>query len=135
MNSKKIFGTGFSEICVLQMFTGGLGGTHRFSLQYLWKTAVRITEKPYTSHKEILCMLWRNPVIFTDWGEILVISGFSPQSVNITGFPHNIHNLSLWGFLCDSYSPLSISKDELHIVWFINNQLCSSLYDWWTTPT
>ena len=30
------------------MFTGDLRGSHRFSLQYLWKRAVRITEKPYT---------------------------------------------------------------------------------------
>ena len=27
----------------------------------------------------------------------IVIIGFSLQAVNITGFPHNIHNLSLWG--------------------------------------
>ena len=38
----------------------------RFSLQYLWKKAVRITEKPYTPQRERLCMLWGNPVIFTD---------------------------------------------------------------------
>ena len=33
----------------LQMFTGDLRGSHRFSLQYLWKRAVRITEKLYTA--------------------------------------------------------------------------------------
>jgi hypothetical protein len=33
--------------------------------------AVRITEKPYTPQRERLCMLWGNPVIFTDCGEIL----------------------------------------------------------------
>ena len=49
----------------------GLRGFHRFSLQYLWKRAVRITEKPYTPQRERLCMLWGNPVIFTDCGEIL----------------------------------------------------------------
>ena len=52
----------------LQMFTGGLQGTHRFSLQYLWNRAVRIAQKPYTPQKERLCMLWGNPVIFTDCG-------------------------------------------------------------------
>ena len=42
---------------------------YRFSLQYLWKRAVRITEKPYNPQRERLCMLWGNPVIFTDCGE------------------------------------------------------------------
>ena len=55
----------------LQMFRGVLQGSCRFSLQYLWKRAVRITEKPYTPQRERLCMLWGNPVIFTDCGEIL----------------------------------------------------------------
>ena len=41
----------------------------RFSLQYLWKRAVRITERPYTHQRERLFMLWGNPVIFTDCGE------------------------------------------------------------------
>ena len=41
----------------------------RFSLQYLWKRAVRIAKKPYTPQRERLCMLWGNPVIFTDCGE------------------------------------------------------------------
>jgi hypothetical protein len=49
----------------LQMFTGH----YRFSLHYLLKRAVRITEKPYTPQKERLCMLLGNPVIFTDCGE------------------------------------------------------------------
>ena len=31
---------------------------HRFSLQYLWKMAIRITKKPYTPQRERLCMLW-----------------------------------------------------------------------------
>ena len=57
----------------------GLWGVHRFSLQYLWKRAVTITEKPYTPQRESLCMLWGNPVIFTDCGEILQLSqGFTP---------------------------------------------------------
>ena len=30
----------------------GLWGVCRFSLQYLWKRAVRITEKPYTPQRE-----------------------------------------------------------------------------------
>ena len=33
---------------------------------------------------------------YREWVCSVVIIGFSPQSVNITGFPHNIHNLSLW---------------------------------------
>ena len=49
----------------------GLQGVHRFSLQCLWKRAVRITEKPYTPQRERLCMLWGNPVIFTDCRDIL----------------------------------------------------------------
>ena len=48
-----------------------LRGVYRFLLQYLWKRAVRITEKPYTPQRERLCVLWGNPVIFTDCGEIL----------------------------------------------------------------
>ena len=36
--------------------------------------AVRITEKPYTPKREILCMLQRNHVIFTDCREILQLS-------------------------------------------------------------
>jgi hypothetical protein len=43
-----------------------LQGVDRFSLQYLWTRAVRITEKPYTPQREGLCMLWGNSVIFTD---------------------------------------------------------------------
>ena len=54
------------------MFTGDLRGSRRFSLQYLWKRSVRITKKPYTPQKERLCILWGNPVIFTDCGEILM---------------------------------------------------------------
>ena len=118
-----------------------LQGTCRENLQYLWKRAVRITEKPYTPQKERLCMLWGgseqgfpcvliltgknlfslqgtlfslqgscihyrefpvristqgNPCShYREWVCSVVIIGFSPQSVNITGFPHNIHNLSL----------------------------------------
>ena len=48
-----------------------LRGTCRENLQYPWKRAVRITEKPYTPQRERLRILWRNPVIFTDCGEIL----------------------------------------------------------------
>ena len=40
-----------------------------FFLQYLWKRAVRITEKPYIHQRERLCMLWGNPVKFTECGE------------------------------------------------------------------
>ena len=46
-----------------------LRGVCRFSLHYLWKRAVRITEKPYTPQRDWLRMLWGNPVIFTDCGE------------------------------------------------------------------
>ena len=35
----------------------GLRGVCRFSLQCLWKRAVRITEKLYTPERERLCML------------------------------------------------------------------------------
>ena len=62
----------------------GLWGVQRFSLQYLWKMTVRTTKKHYTLPK----------------GKILYVVGkpcnmISPQSVNITGFLHNIHNISL----------------------------------------
>ena len=46
-----------------------LQGPCRKNLQYLWKRAVRIAEKPYTPQRERLHILWRNPVIFTDCGE------------------------------------------------------------------
>ena len=52
----------------------GLRGVCRFSLQYLWKRAVRITEKPYTLQRERLCMLWGNPVIFRYCGENPIIT-------------------------------------------------------------
>ena len=56
------------KMATLPMFTE-VYGVCRFSLQYLWKGAVRITEKTYTHQRERLCMLWGNPVIFTDCGE------------------------------------------------------------------
>ena len=65
---RKISTRKISNQSTLQMFTGDLRGSRRFSLQYLWKRAVRITEKLYTPQREILCMLWGNPVIFTDCG-------------------------------------------------------------------
>ena len=49
------------------MFTGDL----QVPVGFLWKRAVRITEKPYTPQREIFCMLWGNPVMFTDCGKIL----------------------------------------------------------------
>ena len=63
------------------MFTGDLRGSRKVSLQYLWKRAVRITEEPYTPQRERLCMLWGNPVIFTDCGENPIIT---------IGFPRNL---------------------------------------------
>ena len=48
-------------------------GFHRFFLQYLWKRAVRISEKPCTPQREKLCMLWGNPVIFT-----YTVNNYSP---------------------------------------------------------
>ena len=61
--------------------------------------AARITDKHYTPQMERFCILWGNPVILHIYrlrGNTKVIIGFSLQSVNsITGFPHNIHNLSL----------------------------------------
>ena len=78
------------------MFKGDLRDSLRFSLQYLWKRAVRITEKPYIPQREILCMLVGKPCnIYRLQGNPIVIIGFSPQSVNIKGFPQNMHNLSL----------------------------------------
>jgi hypothetical protein len=47
-----------------------LQGVCRFSLHYLWKRTVRITEKPYTHQRERLCMLWGNPVITCDSAKI-----------------------------------------------------------------
>ena len=48
-------------VSTLQMFTGDLRGSRKVSLQYLWKRAVTITEKPYTPHWERLCILQGNP--------------------------------------------------------------------------
>ena len=52
-------------------------------------------EKGCKNHRETL---------YSSKGKIVYIVGkphdnyrISPQYVNITGFPHNIHNLSLWG--------------------------------------
>ena len=59
------------------MFTGVYG----VSVGFPWKRAVRITEKPYTPQRERLCMLWGNPVIFTDCGENPMIT---------IGFPRNM---------------------------------------------
>jgi hypothetical protein len=72
-----------------------LQGVCRFSLQYLWKRAVRTTEKPDTPQRERLCMLWGNPVIFTDCGEILQLSWGLPAICKYYRDPHNISNLSL----------------------------------------
>ena len=55
-----------------------LQGTNMFFLQYLWKSAVRITVKPYTPQREMCCMLWGNPVIFKDCAENPMITiGFT----------------------------------------------------------
>ena len=53
---RKISTRKISNQSTVQMFTGDLRGSRRFSLQYLWKRAVRITEKPYTHQRERLCM-------------------------------------------------------------------------------
>ena len=50
-------------------------------------------EKGCKNPKETLCMLWINPVIFTDCGKPCDKYRISPQSVNITGFPHNRESL------------------------------------------
>ena len=75
-------------------------GLHMFSLQYLWKRAVRITKKPYTPQRERSCMMWENPVIFTDYGENPMITiryshnlGF-PKTYKI--FPFENYRVSLW---------------------------------------
>ena len=68
------------------MFTGGLRDVCWFSLQYLLKRAQM--NPILLKGRDCVCSLRGNPI---------VIIGFSPQSINITGFPHNIHNLSLWG--------------------------------------
>jgi hypothetical protein len=77
------------KMATLPMFTE-VYGVCRFSLQYLWKGAVRITEKNYTHQRERLCMLWGNPVIFTDCGKnpIPNYHRCSSQSVNITALFH-----------------------------------------------
>ena len=92
------------------MFTGHYG-VSRFSLQYLWKRAVRITQKPYTPQRERLCMVWGNPVIFTDCRKILQLSqGFPPICKYYRVSPQHTQSfpLSSIGFLCDSNSPFSI---------------------------
>ena len=92
-----------SELCCDQLkdYTahvyGGLRGVCRFSLQYLWKRAVRITEKPYTysSKGKIVYVVGKPCHIYRLRGKPYDNYRISLQSLNITGFPHNIHNLSL----------------------------------------
>ena len=82
-------------------------GSHRFFLQYPWKRAVRITEKPYTPRRKILCMLQGNPVIFTDCRETLQLSwGFPTICIYyrdslqlVEYFP-----LKIWGVSHELYS-------------------------------
>ena len=64
----------FEIVSTLQMFTGVYGVFIGFPCNIYEKRAVRIAEKPYTPQRERLCMLWGNPVIFTDCGEILQLS-------------------------------------------------------------
>ena len=66
------------NLTTLQMFTGVFPAISM-------KRAVRITEKPYTPQRERLCMLWGNPVIFTDCREI----SYSYVGKNY-GYPVNI---------------------------------------------
>ena len=68
MLSKQICGNIYHESYTANVYRGL---RIKFSLQYLWKRAVRIIIKPYTHRRERLCMLWGNPVIFTDSGQIL----------------------------------------------------------------
>ena len=96
----KVYILGICKLLVSLLFTANvykaLRGVCRFSLHYLWKRAIRITEKPSTPKREKklyvvgkpfnIYRLRRNP---HDSYRI------SPHSVNITGIPHNIHNLSL----------------------------------------
>ena len=73
-----------------------LRGVHRFSLQYLLKKAVRITEKPYNSSKgKIVYVVGKPCNMYRLRGKPYDNYRISQQTVNITGFPHNIHNLSL----------------------------------------
>ena len=67
----------YQKVFTLQMFTGHYG----VSVGFPWKRAVRITENLYTAQRERLCMLWGNPVIFTDCGENPMIA---------IGFPRNL---------------------------------------------
>ena len=55
----------------LQMFTGNLLGSRMFFLQYQWESAVRIKKKPFTPQRKRLCILWENPLMFTDCRKIL----------------------------------------------------------------
>ena len=84
----------------LQGFTGCL----QVSLQYLRNRSLRITKKPYTPQRERLCMLWGNPVIFTDCGENPMITiGFPRNLWILQGFPTTYimfpfeeYRVSLW---------------------------------------
>ena len=50
-------------------------------------------EKGCKNHRETLCMFWINHVTLQIAGKTHDNYRISPQSVNITGFPHNIYNL------------------------------------------
>ena len=80
MQSKQICGNLYHKLYTAFVYRG-IRGSSRFSLQYLWKMAVRIREKPYIHQRERLYRLWGNPVIFTDCAEILQLS---------QGFPRNL---------------------------------------------
>ena len=70
---------------------GGLRGVCRFSLQYLWKRVVRITEKSYkySSKGKIVYVVGKPYNIYRLRGNPIVIIGFSLQSVNIDMFVVN----------------------------------------------
>ena len=68
----------------LQMFTGDLRGSRRFSHAISMEEGCR-------NRREILYLIF---VIFTDYGENPMITIGFPRNLQILqGFPHNIHHL------------------------------------------
>ena len=92
---KAVFSTTFrklsskNKLIALQMFTGV------FPAISMEKGCKNHRETLYSSKGKIVYVLGKPRNIYRLLGNPIVIIGFSPQSLNITGFPHNIHNLSL----------------------------------------
>ena len=77
------------------MFTGNYGDLAGKSAISMEKGCKNHRETLYSSKGKIAYIVEKPCNIYRLQGNPMIIIGFSPQSVNITGFLHNIRNLSL----------------------------------------